>query len=117
MAFALDLIKSDEGEATRYILEDGSYLIGRGENCALQLPDPGVSERHALLLLRGQTARLEDLHSANGTYINGVPVDGIVSLRKRSTVLRSKELKSRPSHGPKRPPPLRQTRSPACAAR
>ena len=27
MAFALDLIKSDEGEATRYILEDGSYLI------------------------------------------------------------------------------------------
>ena len=80
MAFALDLIKSDEGEATRYILEDGSYLIGRGENCALQLPDPGVSERHALLLLRGQTARLEDLHSANGTYINGSPIDGLVDL-------------------------------------
>ena len=80
MAFALDLIKSDEGEATRYILEDGSYLIGRGANCALQLPDPGVSERHALLLLRGQTARLEDLHSANGTYINGSPIDGLVDL-------------------------------------
>ena len=80
MAFALDIIKSDEGEATRYILEDGSYLIGRGANCALQLPDPGVSERHALLLLRGQTARLEDLHSANGTYINGSPIDGLVDL-------------------------------------
>ncbi len=80
MAFALDLIKSDEGEATRYMLEDGSYLIGRGENCALRLPDPSVSERHALLLLRGQTARLEDLHSANGTYINGNPIDGLVDL-------------------------------------
>ena len=80
MAFALDLIKSDECEATRYILEDGSYLIGRGANCALQLPDPGVSERHALLLLRGKTARLEDLHSANGTYINNIPIDGLVEL-------------------------------------
>ena len=80
MAFALDLIKPGEGEATRYILEDGSYLIGRGSNCPLQLQDPGVSERHALLLLRGRTARLEDLHSANGTFINDSPIDGLVEL-------------------------------------
>ncbi|MBQ6007719.1 MAG: Flp pilus assembly complex ATPase component TadA [Kiritimatiellae bacterium] len=80
MAFTLDLIKPGEGEATRYSLDDGSYLIGRGTSCALQLPEPDISERHALLLLRGRKARLEDLHSANGTYLNGNPVDGLVDV-------------------------------------
>ena len=80
MAFTLDLIKPGEGEATRYRLDDGSYLVGRGASCALQLPDPDISERHALLMLRGRKARLEDLHSANGTYLNGNPVDGLVDV-------------------------------------
>ena len=86
MAFSLDLIRPGEGTATRYTLQDGSYLIGRGSSCHVQLPYPEVSERHALLLLRGETSRLEDLHSANGTYINGIPVDGIVILHPDSVV-------------------------------
>ena len=80
MAFTLDLVKPGEGRATRYRLEDGSYLIGRGTSCALQLPELDVSERHALLILREGKARLEDLHSANGTYVNGNPIDGIVEI-------------------------------------
>ena len=56
MAFTLDLIKPGDGEATRYSLEDGSYIIGRGASCALQLPELEVSERHALLMLRGHKA-------------------------------------------------------------
>ena len=80
MAFTLDLIKPGDGEATRYRLEDGSYVIGRGSACALQLPELEVSERHALLMLRGRKVRLEDLDSANGTYVNGSPIDGIVEL-------------------------------------
>ena len=80
MAFTLDLIKPGDGEATRYRLEDGSYVIGRGASCPLQLPELEVSERHALLMLRGRKARLEDLDSANGTYVNGNPIDGIVEI-------------------------------------
>ena len=80
MAFTLDLIANGEGEATRYSLEDGNYLIGRGASCALQLPEPEVSERHALLMLRGRKARIEDLRSANGTFVNGNPIDGICDL-------------------------------------
>ena len=85
MAFALDLVNGEEA-ATRYSLDDGTYLIGRGASCALQLPDPEVSERHALLVLRGRKARIEDLHSANGTYVNGVPIDGIVDLPSDAVV-------------------------------
>ena len=86
MAFSLDFIRPGEGTATRRTLQDGSYLIGRGSACHLQLPYPDVSERHAILLLRGDTARLEDLHSANGTYVNGIPADGIVVLQPDSVI-------------------------------
>ncbi|MBR1588564.1 MAG: Flp pilus assembly complex ATPase component TadA [Kiritimatiellae bacterium] len=86
MAFSLDFIRPGEGTATRRTLQDGSYLVGRGAACHLQLPYPDVSERHALLLLRGDTARLEDLHSANGTYVNGAPIDGLVMLQSDSVV-------------------------------
>lgn len=61
-------------------LKDGSYLIGRGETCRIRLPFPDVSERHAILTVRSGRATLEDLHSANGTYLNGEPVEEAVTL-------------------------------------
>ena len=50
---------------------DGAYLIGRGESCRIRFPFPDVSERHAILTVRDGVALLEDLHSANGTIVNG----------------------------------------------
>ena len=80
MAFAIDIIKPGEGSATRFRVKDGTYIIGRSPASRIHLPFPEVSERHALLMLRGETATIEDLHSANGTYVNGVPVDEAVTL-------------------------------------
>ncbi len=86
MAFQIDIVKSDEGTATRNHAEDGSYFIGRGENCRIRLPFPDVSERHALLMLRGTSATLQDLGSSNGTFVNGVPIDDPVNLSPDSVV-------------------------------
>ena len=61
-------------------LEDGSYLVGRGENCRVRLPFPDVSERHALIAVNADGAVIEDLDSANGTFVNGSPVQGPVKL-------------------------------------
>ena len=52
-------------------LSDGTYIIGRGAACRIVLPFPEVSERHAVITVRDGQAILEDLHSANGTYVNG----------------------------------------------
>ena len=60
MAFTLDIIKPGEGSASRYSMEDGTYIIGRGQACPIQLPYPDVSERHALLLLRDGSASLQE---------------------------------------------------------
>ena len=61
-------------------LENGSYMIGRSASCRLCLPFPDVSERHAVLTVRDGRAVLEDLHSANGTYVNGERIDEAVVL-------------------------------------
>ena len=61
-------------------LAEGTYLIGRGPSCRICFNAPEVSERHALLTVRDGRALLEDLHSANGTYVNGEPVEQPVAL-------------------------------------
>ena len=61
-------------------LTDGTYMIGRNPSCQICFSFPDVSERHAILTVRGNKAVVEDLHSANGTYVNGEPIDGPVAL-------------------------------------
>ena len=61
-------------------LTDGTYLIGRGESCRIRFPFPDVSERHAILTVRDGSAVLEDLHSANGTVVNGERIDSACRL-------------------------------------
>lgn len=54
-------------------LYDGENIIGR-QRCAVRLTDKTVSRRHASVTPRNGTWMLEDLGSANGTYLNGVKV-------------------------------------------
>ena len=61
-------------------LTDGTYMIGRNPSCQICFSFPDVSERHAILTVRGDKAVVEDLHSANGTYVNGELIDGPVAL-------------------------------------
>ena len=67
-------------------LGEGLYVIGRGEGCRIRLDAPEVSERHAILTIRGDQARLEDLHSANGTYVNGDALNESVELTSSTVV-------------------------------
>ena len=80
MAFNLDLVLAHESTPRRSVLEDGTYIIGRGKAAKIVLAYPNISGRHALLILSGAKASLEDMHSSNGTYVNGVPTDGMVEL-------------------------------------
>lgn len=64
-----------EGAApTRAELPDGVHVVGSGERCRVRLPAPGVSERHALLMLSGDKASVEDMGSDAGTLVNALPV-------------------------------------------
>ena len=49
----------------------GTAAIGREPECDLQVLDSEVSRRHARVTVRDGAASIDDLHSANGTYVNG----------------------------------------------
>ena len=69
-----------DGRRETQELTDGSWFIGRGEMCRIRLNFPDVSDRHAFLSVRGGHVEIKDLNSANGTYVNGEEIDGVVEL-------------------------------------
>ena len=48
-----------------------NIVVGRSRDCDLVLKDPTVSGRHARLAWEGDKILLEDLGSANGTFVGG----------------------------------------------
>jgi pSer/pThr/pTyr-binding forkhead associated (FHA) protein len=57
-----------------YEFAERSLTIGRAPDNIIVIDDPSVSNRHAQLELTGETYRLKDLDSTNGTRVNGVPI-------------------------------------------
>ncbi|MFA6957890.1 MAG: FHA domain-containing serine/threonine-protein kinase [Thermoanaerobaculia bacterium] len=49
--------------------------VGRDRSCGIVLAHPAVSRRHARFLLAGGQVALEDLKSANGTFVNNNRID------------------------------------------
>src|SRR5579864_9159780 len=58
----------------RTVAVTGPLKIGRAPENDLQLSVDGVSRQHALLTPEGDGFWIEDLNSANGTFLNGVRV-------------------------------------------
>jgi ABC-type multidrug transport system ATPase subunit/ABC-type multidrug transport system permease subunit len=53
---------------------NASWVIGRAEDCGLVVPEPAVSSHHCRLTRHANGFTVEDLHSANGTYVNGARI-------------------------------------------
>jgi len=61
-----------------HAIQGESVMVGRDRTCAIVLPHPAVSRRHARITLAGHAPVLEDLKSANGTYVNESRVERAV---------------------------------------
>jgi DNA-binding winged helix-turn-helix (wHTH) protein len=57
-----------------FLLVKGENVLGREDGLAVRLDAPGVSRRHARILLQEDGATLEDLGSKNGTFVEGARV-------------------------------------------
>jgi len=58
-------------EPDQHPIHSFPFSIGRVESADLQIDDSRVSREHAVLLREGKTYRVRDLHSTNGTLLNG----------------------------------------------
>lgn len=67
------------GEVFR--LRSGSSVIGRTSESQIRLRDEGISRAHARVFVDDEAVTVEDLGSRNGTFINGLGLEGPVRLR------------------------------------
>jgi len=68
-------VKNDSTE--KHPIQGESVMVGRDRTCSIVLSHPAVSRRHAKMTLSGTAWLLEDLQSANGTYVNNTRVDKV----------------------------------------
>jgi serine/threonine-protein kinase len=66
-------VKQEANE--RHAISGDSIMVGRDRTCSIVLSHPAVSRRHARITLSGSQVLLEDLKSANGTYVNNTRVE------------------------------------------
>jgi DNA-binding winged helix-turn-helix (wHTH) protein len=63
----------------RWSIRD-QLIIGRTGSCDIAITNQQVSREHARIFMSGNKPSLEDLGSKNGTFHNGKPVTGIITL-------------------------------------
>lgn len=68
------VIKKGIEEGKVFDLADGTHIIGRGKNNSVSLANRSISKEHVRLTVNGNRVELEDLNSANGTFVNGALV-------------------------------------------
>src|SRR5580704_16680946 len=73
----LVMFRSD-GQRRSFSITRDMTVMGRREDCDLRIPLGEVSRKHARLVRDGDSLRLEDLGSSNGTFLNGQRVQEAV---------------------------------------
>lgn len=68
------LVMFKNGERRDFPLKPGETVIGRRQDCHLRVPTADVSRQHCSLNVQGNAVTLQDLQSANGSYVNGARV-------------------------------------------
>lgn len=54
-----------------YVLQEGDNILGRDAGCDIHTEIDGVSKKHLLLSVKGDSLFLRDMDSSNGTLVNG----------------------------------------------
>jgi len=69
------LVSMNGGGDERHEIRGESIMVGRDRTCSIVLTHPAVSRRHARITLSDPGFLLEDLKSANGTFVNNTRVE------------------------------------------
>jgi serine phosphatase RsbU (regulator of sigma subunit)/pSer/pThr/pTyr-binding forkhead associated (FHA) protein len=72
MGMAVLLITQGPDAGHKFPLEGEVTILGRQADCHICLPSKAVSRQHAQVVKTPDGFQLEDLHSSNGTFLNGL---------------------------------------------
>jgi pSer/pThr/pTyr-binding forkhead associated (FHA) protein len=74
MQVTLFLLKKD-GSTAAFSLPSAVTLVGRRQDCDLSIPLPVISRKHCEINIDLGRLMIRDLHSKNGTLVNGQQVE------------------------------------------
>ena len=75
-----------ESQIYEMLDKSGEISIGRAPDCDLVLPSLMVSRKHAILKKDQSGITLQDLNSTNGTFVNGMRIQGIVRIESSDQI-------------------------------
>ena len=68
------VLLNKDGTTKAFDLPDKVVTVGRREECDFCIPLMVVSRRHCQLNCHGNSLKIHDLRSTNGTFVNGNPI-------------------------------------------
>ncbi len=78
----LEITIPGEPDLTRMPLDENDQVIGRAEECDVEIVLNNVSRRHACIYRYRKEYVIEDLNSRNGTFVNDERIDHCVLRNK-----------------------------------
>jgi DNA-binding winged helix-turn-helix (wHTH) protein len=79
-------------EDSVFLLQPGDNVLGRAEEATVRIDAPGVSRRHARIVVTDDRATIEDLASKNGTFVGERRLDGPTPLHDGDRVRLGRQL-------------------------
>ena len=71
------LVVSGPDDGLSAELDQGTHVVGKGDDCDVRLTDEAVSRRHLQLTYTPQFVEVRDLNSKNGTFFRGAKITKI----------------------------------------
>jgi pSer/pThr/pTyr-binding forkhead associated (FHA) protein len=68
------VVREGQLAGQRWTIDSDEFIIGRGSDCNIVLPERQVSRHHVRITQENSRYILHDLNSKNGTHLNGVQV-------------------------------------------
>lgn len=79
-------LQDSHGNLKEYILNSPRTVIGRDNDCDIVIKEINVSRQHAAITISENGIFIEDLNSANGTFLNTTPVASAVNLKHSDVI-------------------------------
>ncbi|WP_459555233.1 FHA domain-containing protein [Lacunimicrobium album] len=67
-------------------ITEPEVYIGRDETCKIRIASKEVSREHCVIMKQGKDVLVRDLSSRNGTFVNGMVINGVTLLNPGDTL-------------------------------
>ena len=77
MAEKIWQLQQGDDPSSIYFIDRSPTVLGRSSGCDIVISDDSISSQHLQFTLNGKAVLINELHSTNGTLLNGKPLTNV----------------------------------------